>query len=100
MGRGLGKAIWWITGMTFFVSSAAAQTGSPLTVAPATLSFQYQLGATSLPSVQTLQVISVPANAVFTVAVTGSPFNAAWLLLSASSGTAPSSLKVQVNPTG
>jgi uncharacterized protein (TIGR03437 family) len=100
MGRGLGKIIWRMIGLALFVSGVEAQTLSTITVAPATLTFQYQLGATALPAVQTLQVTTVPAGAVFTVAVTGAPFNAAWLLLSASSGTAPSSLKVQVNPTG
>jgi uncharacterized protein (TIGR03437 family) len=100
MGRGLGKAISCMIGLALFVSGVEAQTPSTITVAPATLTFQYQLGATALPAVQTLQVTTVPAGAVFTVAVTGAPFNAAWLLLSASSGTAPSSLKVQVNPTG
>ena len=100
MGRGLGKVVWGMIGLAMFVGGVEAQTPGSITVAPATLTFQYQLGATALPAVQTLQVTTVPAGAVFTVAVTGAPFNAAWLLLSASSGTAPSSLKVQVNPTG
>ncbi len=100
MGGEFSKAIWCTLGLAFVISSAKAQTVSTITAAPAVLTFQYQLGATTLPAVQTLQVTSVPAAAVFTVAVTGAPFNAAWLLLSASSGTAPAPLKVQVNPTG
>jgi uncharacterized protein (TIGR03437 family) len=97
---GFSKAVWCTLGLALVTSSAKAQTPNTITAAPAVLAFQYQLGATTLPAVQTLQVTSVPAGAAFTVAVTGAPFNAAWLLLSASSGTAPSSLKAQVNPTG
>ena len=100
MDRGFSRAIWCTLGLVFAISSVRAQTANTITAAPATLTFQYQLGAAMLPAVQTLQVTSVPAAAAYTVAVTGFPFNAAWLLLSASSGTAPSSLKVQVNPTG
>src|SRR5580704_318955 len=97
---GFSKAVWCTLGLAFVISTAKAQIPNTITAAPAVLAFQYQLGATALPAVQTLQVTSVPAGAAFTVAVTGAPFNAAWLLLSASSGTAPSSLKAQVNPTG
>jgi uncharacterized protein (TIGR03437 family) len=100
MDRGFSKAIWRALGLVLVICNAKAQTVNTITAAPAALTFQYQLGATTLPAVQTLQVTSVPAGAAFTVAVTGAQFNAAWLLLSASSGAAPSSLKVQVNPTG
>ena len=64
------------------------------------MTFQYQIGATALPAAQTVQVSSVPVGSGFSVAVTGAPFNGIWLLVSASSGVAPVSLKVQVNPTG
>jgi uncharacterized protein (TIGR03437 family) len=94
------RAIWCALGLALAISSVKAQTVNTITAAPATLTFQYQLGATTLPAVQTLQVTSVPAAAAFTVAVTGAQFNGAWLLLSASSGIAPTSLKVEVNPTG
>jgi uncharacterized protein (TIGR03437 family) len=47
-----------------------------------------------------LQVQTTPAGTAFTAAVSGAEFNAAWLLLSASGGLGPSSIKVQVNPTG
>src|SRR5579864_2360109 len=100
MDVGFNKAIWCTLGLAFVISSAKAQTPATISAAPATLAFQYQLGAATLPAVQTLQVTSVPTGGAFTVAVTGSPFNAAWLLLSASSGIAPAPLKVQVNPTG
>lgn len=77
-----------------------AQTAPTLTATPAALTFSYQLGATALPAVQNLQVQSQPVGANLTLAVSGSPFNAAWLLVSASTAKAPASLKVQVNPTG
>ena len=80
--------------------SVRAQTVTTINTTPALMTFQYQLGAATLPIVQTLQIVSVPAAAKFTVAVTGAPSNGAWLLVSASSGTAPLPLKVQVNPTG
>ncbi|MBX9603089.1 MAG: IPT/TIG domain-containing protein [Bryobacteraceae bacterium] len=77
-----------------------AQTAPVLTANPAALTFSYQLGAAALPAPQTVQIASVPAGQNFTVAVSGSPFNAAWLLVSASTGKTPLSLRVQVNPTG
>ena len=62
--------------------------------------FAYQIGATNLPVAQTLQVQTTPTGTNFTLAISGAPFNAAWLLVSASAGVSPASLKVQVNPTG
>jgi len=83
------------------LATLQAQTVTTISTTPATgMSFSYQIGAAALPIVQTLQIVSVPSGAKFTLAVTGSPSNGAWLLVSASSGTAPLPLKVQVNPTG
>ena len=79
---------------------AAWGQANPLTLNPAALQFNYQIGSATLPASQTMQVQSVPAGVNFTVTVSGSPFNAAWLLVSASSGRAPTPLKIQVNPTG
>ena len=81
------------------VSSALAATNG-ITATPAALTFSYQLGAVALPPAQTMQVMTTPAGATFTAAVSGSPFNAAWLLVSATTGVSPASIKVQVNPTG
>jgi uncharacterized protein (TIGR03437 family) len=81
-------------------SAVAMAATSPLTVTPAALQFSYQIGNATLPAAQTVQVQSSPAGVNFSVAVSGAPFNAAWLLVSASTGKAPASLKVQVNPTG
>jgi uncharacterized protein (TIGR03437 family) len=79
---------------------AAFGQAPPLTVTPVAFQFSYQSGTATLPAAQTLQVQSAPAGLNFTVAISGSPFNAAWLLASVSSGKAPATVKVQVNPTG
>jgi large repetitive protein len=82
-------------------AAMAARGGtSPLTASPATLAFSYQSGNATLPPAQTLQVTSSPTGASFTIAISGSPFDAAWLMVSTPSGKAPASVKVQVNPTG
>lgn len=75
------------------------QTNS-ITVTPAALSIQYQIGSATLPAAQTLQVQTAPKGLNFAVSISGSPFNAAWLLVSASVGTSPASVKVTSNPTG
>lgn len=80
--------------------SAVLGAATGITATPAALQFSYQTGAAALPAAQTLQVQSTPAGANFTVAISGAPFNAAWLLVSATTGVSPASLKVQVNPTG
>jgi hypothetical protein len=100
MSGGFSKAALCTIGLALLLSSARAQVPNTITAAPVALTFQYQVGAATLPVSQTLQVTSVPTGAAFTATVTGAPFNGAWLLLSASSGTAPATLKVQVNPTG
>jgi uncharacterized protein (TIGR03437 family) len=82
------------------VCLCAAAFGQKLTVSPAAMTFSYTLGSAALPNAQIMQVQSSPSGLNFTVAISGSPFNAAWLLVSASSGKAAASLKVEVNPTG
>src|SRR5260221_4183914 len=96
----IGRTTWWIIGSAVWMAVAQAQVTPTLTTRVAALTFQYQIGSATLPAAQTVQIVSAPAGATFTVAVTGFPFNAAWLLVSASSGKAPLPLKVQVNPTG
>jgi len=80
--------------------SAGARAQSTITASPTSLSFRFQLASATLPVSQLLQITSTPPGVSYTTAVSGSPFNAAWLLLSASGGKAPASLRVQVNPTG
>jgi uncharacterized protein (TIGR03437 family) len=64
------------------------------------LTISYQIGSATLPAAQILQIQTTPKGLNFSVAVSGSPFNAAWLLVSQSTGTSPATLKVEANPTG
>jgi uncharacterized protein (TIGR03437 family) len=64
------------------------------------MTMNYQIGSATLPLAQTLTATTTPKGLDFTVAISGSPFNAAWLLVSASTGVSPGSLKVTTNPTG
>jgi len=70
-----------------------------ITTSPTAIQFSYQIGATTLPVAQVLQVTSSPSALNFTAAISGSPFNAAWLLISSTTGVTPDPLKVEVNPT-
>lgn len=81
-------------------ASARAQDINGITLSPSTLTINYQMGAATLPAAQTLGVQTTPKGLNFSVAITGTPFNAAWLLVSQSTGTSPASLKVEANPTG
>jgi uncharacterized protein (TIGR03437 family) len=81
-------------------SFAWAQSSSGITLSPSAMTIGYQIGAPTLPAAQALSVQTAPAGLNFTVAISGSPFNAAWLLVSANVGTSPATLKVEVNPTG
>jgi uncharacterized protein (TIGR03437 family) len=80
------------------ISTVWAQT---LTTNSSALRFTATVGASTLPAAQTVSVQSAPPGGGFTVAVTGAaPHFAGWLLVSASSGRAPQTVSVQVNPTG
>lgn len=84
----------------FAAAAALPAATNGIAATPAALTFSYQIGATALPAAQTLQVTTTPAGASFTVGVSGLQFNGAWMLVSATSGISPASIKVQVNPTG
>lgn len=88
-----------ILAVALAVCAHAQSTGS-ITVTPAALTFQYQVGAATLPASQTLAVKSTPAALSVSIAVSGTQYNAAWLLVSVYVGTSPYSLKVETNPTG
>jgi large repetitive protein len=81
-------------------SPAALGAAAGITATPAAMQFSYQTGSAALPVAQTLQVQTSPAGLNFTAVVSGAPFNAAWLLVSAPAGVGPETLKVEVNPTG
>jgi len=78
---------------------ARAQTNG-ITLSPAAFTINYQLGSATLPAAQTMQVQTTPKGLNFSLAISGAPFNAAWLLISATSGVSPGSIKIQTNPTG
>jgi uncharacterized protein (TIGR03437 family) len=80
-------------------SRAHAQTNG-ITLSPAAFTINYQLGATTLPAAQTMQVQTTPKGLNFSLSISGAPFNAAWLLVSATAGVSPGSIKIQTNPTG
>src|SRR5581483_9069690 len=82
------------------ITAAHAQTTNGITLSPTALTINYQIGATTLPAAQSLSVQTTPKGLNFSVAISGSPYNAAWLLVSQSTGTSPATLKVEANPTG
>lgn len=73
----------------------SASTGASLSIAPGTLSFNYQSGTASAGS-QTLSVSSTGAALSFTAAASGGT----WLTVTPASGSTPGSLKVAVNTSG
>jgi uncharacterized protein (TIGR03437 family) len=79
---------------------ASAQVTNGVVLAPSSMTVNYQIGSATLPAAQTMTVTTTPKGLNYTVAISGAPFNAAWLLVSASSGVGPGSLKVTTNPTG
>jgi uncharacterized protein (TIGR03437 family) len=81
------------------VTPALGAAAAGITTAPTAMQFSYQIGAATLPVAQVLQVTSSPSLLNFTATISGAPFNAAWLLISSSTGVTPAPLKVQVNPT-
>jgi trimeric autotransporter adhesin len=100
--RGIVRNLIFVLFLTALLTSgpAALGAGAGITATPAVLQFSYQTGDAALPVAQTLQVQTSPAGLNFTAVVSGAPFNAAWLLVSASAGVGPETLKVEVNPTG
>ncbi len=88
-----------ILAIMFSVSLTSAATNG-IAATPAAVTFQYQLGSAALPASQTLQVKTTPTPLAVTIAISGAPFNAAWLLVSEALGTSPIALKISTNPTG
>ena len=86
--------------LVILAASAYAQTTNGVTLSPSALTMNYQIGAAALPAMQSLAVLTTPKGLNFSVAISGSPFNAAWLLVSQSVGVSPATLKVEANPTG
>jgi uncharacterized protein (TIGR03437 family) len=68
-----------------------------LTPTPASLTFTYQSGNTTLPAAQTLAIRISTGKPAYVVSTT--PASVPWLTVSPDSGTMPASLSVRVNPT-
>ena len=66
-----------------------------LTASPASLSFEYQVSSPNLPQAQAL-TMSASSPVPFTAAASGG----SWLAVNPTSGTAPASSSVSVNPAG
>src|SRR5438093_575971 len=93
-----GKSLCWALGLAAAVAHAQAQSTQTITTSVAALTFQYQVGAATLPAAQTVQIVSSPAGAAFTV--TGAP----WLKISPTGNISVaglfSSVSATVDPTG
>lgn len=89
-----------IVSILAIVGCPVAFCASGITMTPSAMTIDYQIGAATLPAAQTLQIQTSPTGLDFSIAISGSPFNAAWLLVSENEGTSPGSVKVEVNPTG
>ena len=68
-----------------------------VTATPASLTFTYQAGSTTLPASQTVSLKASSGTPTFTMAITGT--NALWLTASPDSGKLPATITVRVNPT-
>ncbi len=85
--------------LLMFAAGGAFAQNNGIAVAPGPLTIQYQLGSATLPAAQTLTAKTTPAALDITVAVSGAPYNAAWLLVSVVAGPkAQLSLKVEAIP--
>lgn len=78
-----------------WVCALQAQPVVTVTATPATLTFNYQSGATALPKAQKVAVKASSGKPTFITATPGADF---WLSVSLDSGTLPASLSVSVNP--
>lgn len=68
-----------------------------LTVSPAAVNFSYTIGTTTAPPQQTVQLSGSAVATPFTVSVPGS---ASWLTVSPTAGNTPTTLMLNVNPSG
>jgi uncharacterized protein (TIGR03437 family) len=79
-------------------AAGMAQTLPSITATPAALSFNYQLGAATLPVAQALAIKRSPAGTALDFTVTA-PVTSPWLIVTPSTGKTGTSVSVRVNPT-
>ena len=85
--------IFLLSGTLALTLQAATVT---VTATPPSVSFAYQIGATTLPSAQTVSLKASSGTPTFTAAT---PAPDLWLTVGPASGSLPGSLTVRVNPT-
>lgn len=88
-------ALWTALG---FCAAVQAQTQLSISTVPATVSFSYEIGATALPTPQTVQIKRTPSGTAldFTATV---PSSAPWLIVTPLTGKTGTAVNVRVNPT-
>jgi uncharacterized protein (TIGR03437 family) len=79
-------------------AALTAQITPTVTVAPTSVTFTYQLGASKLPAAQKVSVKASSGTPAYTAVNTDS--NSLWLTVAPDAGTLPANLSLQVNPTG
>jgi uncharacterized protein (TIGR03437 family) len=83
------------TPFSIAVTLTVTQAPPALAISPQALTFNYSVGG-SLPAVQTVAITNAGAGTLsFTAAASSSPY---WLAVSPSSGSAPGTLSVSINP--
>src|SRR5689334_21255235 len=89
-----------VAGLTATSGVVMAQTTSGLTANPATVTFSYQVNATTLPGSQNVTINAAGAAAASTLSVAVVSVPPGWLTVTPDSGRAPLALVVSANPTG
>ena len=92
----MGKLSILCGALAFALQAPAATT---VTANPASLTFTYQSGASTLPNAQTVSIKASSGTPAFATAVSPSAAAVPWLTVNASSSALPATLTVRVNPT-
>lgn len=80
------------------ISTVEAQTLPNLSATPSALTFSYQIGTTTLPAAQTVQIKRSGSGAALDFTTTITPA-APWLIVTPASGKTGTSISLRVNPT-
>jgi len=80
--------------------SAWAASSTSITVSPASVTFSYQVGSSTLPASSKVTVTLPTGTPSSTVVVAQESSSPAWLVVTPSSGYSPLALTVNANPTG
>jgi uncharacterized protein (TIGR03437 family) len=84
----------------FVAGGAWAVSSTGITVAPASVTFSYQVGSATLPATSKV-IVTLPAGTASSTVVWAQPSsNPAWLVVTPDAGYSPLTLTVTANPTG